>query len=157
MYSHSNMFLNFIFALSIISCSSNTITNDSNRSPSSIISDGQKCDSTNGVEFSIADQKICNAALNFFQIYSRKQVSMKMEKKFNESLKRDVLTFYLQFNKSETENIMGRGGLRLRYLKYLVNEMSLAEYEKSSPPSDDNTIYQDKFPLIEIRPAYKDG
>lgn len=139
-----------------ISCSTLPDSSFPNRMPSSANGSFESCESTSS-EISKDDIKICTTVLNMMQLFSQKQLMMSIEKKYNEALKRHVITLNLKVEKSEVDRVLGRGGLRLRYVRYLANEMSLSEYEKNVPPADDKSTHFEKFTLVEIRPSHKDG
>lgn len=131
------------------SCGHHVITNeDASRAPSS--QNEQPCQAISSAsDVENVDFAICKLAQGFTQSYSSKPITAVIDKKFNEELKRNILTIRVSLYKSDVESIMGRGGLRLRYLRYMINESSYAHAVRNTPKEKSDEAIK-KFTLVEL-------
>jgi predicted RNA-binding protein YlqC (UPF0109 family) len=63
--------------------------------------------------------------------------------------KRKIITLSAQLSKVEIDQILGRGGLRIRYIRYLLNELSHHQALTKAEENAKKDVIAN-FPLVEL-------
>ena len=83
-------------------------------------------DTTSCLESSLDNhhKKICQFAFSYLSEFTKTPLLIQAQLKDIESQQIKVLQLNIQVAKNDIDHILGRGGLRVRYLRYLLNELS---------------------------------
>ena len=134
----------------LFSCSHYAVDQSSvaQRSRSSEVSN--QCQTSIISYFPEEEHIMCSWAQDYLRQLSTDKVSLSMTySNQSESEKRKIITLSAQLPKKEIELILGRGGLRIRYLRYMLNELSYHQTLNRTTDEQKKDVIQN-FPLVEL-------
>ena len=138
--------------ITCISCSSmQDVSTNPQRSPAT--DENIQCNVTPPSVISDEQQGLCLFASGYINQLIGNDYKIEMQNSEHVDAKRNVLSIKLFIKKQQIETVLGRGGLRIRYLRFLLNELSYEntrrEYEVQKKAHE--AVYN--FTLVELNLA----
>lgn len=145
------LLIHLIFLL-LFGCGHYPITNNSketSRTPSSEIEN--QCQVSLLSNFKEEEHSLCSWAQNYLRLLGNPNFTLNMNSTTQEnSEKRKILTLSAQLSKKEIDLVLGRGGLRIRYLRYMLNELSYQQALANTIDDSQKKNVIKNFPLVEL-------
>lgn len=134
-----------IFLIALTGCSTNSIPH---RLPSSLDLNSA-CLVDDESHYSKQEQSLCQWTQEYLRQLSNSSFNLQMSSQSQSLNNRKVITLTTNASKKDIENIIGRGGLRIRYLRYMINELSYQNTLNATSDSNKEKAIQ-TFPLVEL-------
>ena len=142
-----------LFILLITGCSTSSFQNLPNatieREPATISNDSNCSaleDSLSSAE--ISDRSICLYAKNYFQMLTNGRSQIEVQP-YTIPMENPPLTLKIIIQKNDLEEVLGHGGMRIRYMRYILNELSIAKTTQQAIKNQQKISLQ-KFTPIEL-------
>jgi hypothetical protein len=120
-------------------------------------SEGGNCKPSSSPDITENMSAICLIANDYLKqlLGSENEFEIIMNKTFHDETKRHVLSLSISTKRENLDTIIGRGGLRIKYLRFLLNELSFEQSRKEyeSEKKEHEAIYN--FTLVELNLSAK--
>lgn len=144
-------FIILLSLLALITSCSTTTPNTNLTIKRTLASDANaSCTHPTSAVFTNEQMALCQIAYDYINQLIGSEFRIEMTNNVHESAKRNVIAINALIKKSDVEAVIGKGGLRMKYLRYLLNELSYHQTQKEFEEKKESKPAIYNFTLIEL-------